>query len=70
MDSVVNIPGYTVLRKGSGPDNQDGACFYIRNDNLMYTELHDLLCCTSREILWGNCDQNIYLKDSPLLLLP
>ena len=52
MDSVINIPGYTVLRKDRASDNHGGVCLYIRNDYLMYTELRDLACCSDHEILW------------------
>ena len=52
MDSVINIPGYTVLRKDRASDNHGVVCLYIRNDYLMYTELRDLACCSDHEILW------------------
>ena len=54
VDSVIDIPGYTVLRKDRKSDNHGGVCLYLRNDYSMYTELRDLICCCDHEILWVN----------------
>ena len=51
VDSVIDIPGYTVLRKDRISDNHGGACLYLRNNNSMYTELRNLTCCSEHEIL-------------------
>ena len=32
VDSVIDIPGYTVLRKDRISDNHDGVCLYLRNE--------------------------------------
>ena len=52
MDSVIDIPGYTVLRKDRISDNHGGVCLYLRNDYSMCTELQNLACCSNHEILW------------------
>ena len=52
MDSVINLPGYTVLRKDLASDNHGGVYLYIRNDYLMHTQLRDLACCSDHEIMW------------------
>ena len=52
-DSVVNIPGYTVLRRDRTFESQGGVCFYIRNDlNWKYNQLEDLKCCDHHTVLW------------------
>jgi hypothetical protein len=49
VDSVKNIPGYTVLRKDRASDNHSRVCLFIRNDYLMYTRI---ACCSDHEIMW------------------
>ena len=43
VDSVINIPGYTVLRKDRMSDNHGGVCIYLRNKYSIYTELRNLI---------------------------
>ena len=52
VDSVIDIPGYTVLRKDRISDNHGGVCLYLRNDYSMCTELRNLTCCSNHEFLW------------------
>ena len=51
-DSVVNIPGYTVLCRERTFESHGGICLYIRNDlNWKYNQLEDLKCWEQHEVL-------------------
>ena len=52
-DSVVNIPGYTVLRRDRTFESHGGVCLYIRNEmSWKYNQLEDFKCCDHHEVLW------------------
>ena len=49
-DSVIDIPGYTVLRKDRSYESHGGICLYLKNAS--YKRLDDLSCCNDHEVLW------------------
>lgn len=53
VDSVVDIPGYTIVRKDTRIVNSHGGvCLYIRDNILKYKLPEELNCCADHEILW------------------
>ena len=59
-DSVVNVPGYTIIRKDRLTNSHGGVCVYVRESQVKFKHLEDLPCCDKHEILW------LYLR--PILL--
>ncbi|XP_028515119.1 uncharacterized protein LOC110239869 [Exaiptasia diaphana] len=52
-DSVVDIPGYTIIRRDRQNIMHGGVCLYVKNDNnFKYQRLNDIKCCDQHEILW------------------
>jgi hypothetical protein len=51
VDSIIDIPGYSVLRRDRSSDSHGGVCLYVK-DNTKYKRLDDLSCCPDHEILW------------------
>ena len=49
-DSVIDIPGYSVLRKDCSSESHGGICFYLKGAS--YKRLNELSCCQDHEILW------------------
>ena len=52
MDSVVDITGYSLIRKDRSSDCHGGVAIYIRNNQFKYSRLDLLSCCEDHEILW------------------
>ena len=48
--SVIDIPGYSVLRRDRSSDHHGGVCLYI-NAVIRYKRLDDLSCCSDHEVL-------------------
>ena len=51
-DSVVQIPGFAVVRKDRKVIDHGGVCAYIQEGNCRYKQLKDLNCCEDHESLW------------------
>ena len=51
-DSVVQIPGFAVVRKDRKVIDHRGVCAYIQEGNCRYKQLKDLDCCEDHESLW------------------
>ena len=51
-DSVVQIPGFAVVRKDRKVIDHRGVCAYIQEGNCRYKQLKDLNCCEDHESLW------------------
>ena len=49
-DSLIDIPGYSVLRKDRSNESHGGICLYLKDAN--YKRLDDLSCCNDHEVLW------------------
>ena len=49
-DSVIDIPGYSILRKDRSNESHGGICLYLKDAN--YNRLDDLSCCNDHEVLW------------------
>ena len=49
-DSVIDIPGYSVLRKERVSESHGGICLYLKDTN--YKRLDELSCCQDHEVLW------------------
>ena len=51
-DSVVSIPGFTIIRKDISINNHGGICIYIRDGDTKLKILSEISCCSEHEILW------------------
>ena len=51
-DSVVDIPGCTILCKDRTTENHGGFCIYIKNTRCRYEVLDHIRCCDDHETLW------------------
>ena len=51
-DSVINIPGFTLLRRNISSQIHGGVCAYIKETHYIYERLDDLNCCDDHECLW------------------
>ena len=49
--SIIDIPGYSVLRRDRSSDHHGGVCLYI-NAEIRYKRLDALSCCPDHEVLW------------------
>ena len=49
-DSVIDIPGYSVLRKDRASESHGGICLYLKDTN--YKRLDELSSCQDHEVLW------------------
>ena len=58
-DSVIDIPGFTLLRRDRSSQIHGGTCAYIKETH-KYKRLDDLNCCDDHECLW------IYLRSTRL----
>ena len=52
MDSVVDIPGYSIIRKDRSSEEHGGVCLYIKDGCFKYKQLNDISCCADHEVLW------------------
>ena len=50
IDSVIDIPGYSILRRDRQSDHHGGICLYVKDAS--YKKLDELSCCPEHEILW------------------
>ena len=48
--SLIDIPGYSVLRKDRSNESHGGIYLYLKDAN--YKRLDDLSCCNDHEVLW------------------
>lgn len=53
-DSVVSIPGYTIMHQDRATDSHSGVCLYTKNDHFKCQPLDDVKCCDNHEILWAH----------------
>ena len=51
-DSVVNIPGFTIICKDRFVNSHGRICIYIREGNTKFKSLSEISCCPEHEILW------------------
>ena len=49
--SIIDIPGYSVLRRDRSSDHHGGVCLYI-NAEIRYKRPDALSCCPDHEVLW------------------
>lgn len=69
-DSIVDIPGYTIIRRDRQTDSHGGVCLYNRNNNnLNYQLLDDVKCCDEHEILWVHMKPNRVPRDFSCLVV-
>ena len=59
-ESVVSIPGSTVLRRDRQRDQHGGVCVYIKDDKCNFKQINELNCCEDHETLW------LYLRPNRL----
>ena len=50
VDSVIDIQGFSVLRRDRQSDHHGGICLYVKDAS--YKKLDELSCCPEHEILW------------------
>ena len=50
-DSVVNIPGFTIIRKDRFVNSHGGICIYIREGDTKFKSLSEISCCPEHKIL-------------------
>ena len=50
-DSIVDIPGYNILRKDRSVLEHGGVCAYLK-DHIKHSVPENLQCCVNHEILW------------------
>lgn len=51
-DSVVHIPGYSIIRRDREVVEHGGVCLYIKDGYSKYRVIDKLKCCDEHEILW------------------
>ena len=51
-DSVVNIPGYSIIRRDRRANAHGGVCLYISENYGKYRQLEEVKCCEYHEIMW------------------
>ena len=51
MDSVVDTPGYSIIRKDQSSEEHGGVCLYVKDGCFRYKQLNDISCCTDHEVL-------------------
>ena len=49
-DSVIDIPGYSVLRRDRSSNGHGGTCLYLKDAS--YKRLDELSCCQEHEVSW------------------
>ena len=49
---MVNIPGFTIIRKDRFVNSHGGICIYIREGDTKFKSLSEISCCPEHEILW------------------
>ena len=50
-DCVVNVSGYTIIRKDRLTNSHGGVCAYVRESQVKFKHLEDLSCCDEHEVL-------------------
>ena len=51
-DSVIDIPGYSVIRRDRSSEEHGGLCLYIKDGCFKCKQLNDISCCVDHEVLW------------------
>ena len=51
-EGVVNIPGFTIIRRDKVVNTHGSVCFYIKDCYIKYKVLQELMCCQDHEIVW------------------
>jgi len=49
LDTVVDIPGYNIMRRDWSSDNHGGVCLYIKDGNFRYKQVEERSCCADIE---------------------
>ena len=52
LDTVVDIPGFAIVREDRKTLEHGGVCVYIQEKRCKYKQLNDLKCCDNHETLW------------------
>ena len=51
-DSVVGIPGFSIVRRDRASSAHGGVCLHIKDDYFRFKKLKELTCCKDHESLW------------------
>ena len=57
-DTVVDIPGFCIVRRDRAPNAHGGVCLYIKDDCFRFKKLQYLTYCIDHEILWAHLRPN------------
>ena len=51
-NTVVDIPGYSIIRRDRMSNDHGGVCLYIKENGSRFKQLQELSCCDDHEVLW------------------
>ena len=51
-NTVVDIPGYSIIRRDRMSNDHGGVCLYIKENGFRFKQLQELSCCDDHEVLW------------------
>ena len=51
-NTVVDIPGYSIIRRDRMSNDHGGVCLYITENGSRFKQLRELSCCDDHEVLW------------------
>ena len=51
-DTVLDVPGFSIVRRHRTSNTRGGVCFYIKDDYFRFKKFDELSCCKDHEILW------------------
>ena len=51
-NTVVDIPGYSIIRRNRMSNDHGGVCLYIKENGSRFKQLQELSCCDDHEVLW------------------
>lgn len=51
-DTVVDIPGFSIVRRDRASNAHGGVCLHIKDDYFRFKKLKELTCCKDHESLW------------------
>lgn len=52
LDSVIHIPGYSIIRRDRRVEDHGGVCLYLKDGCFKYKQLDELSCCPDHKVLW------------------
>ena len=68
-DTVVDIPGFSIVGRDRASNAHGGVCLYIKDDYFRFKKLQELTCCKDREIPWVHLRPNRLPRDFSSLIV-